>query len=224
MITGFTQRGGHLVFDAPGGTALFTTRADVVDPVDAATLASAIGIPVDRWAQDEQVHGSAVRRISDGSSLDPMSGQFDGQATTLQGVAVVVRTADCLPVALVSTDAVGMVHAGWRGLVGGVLEEGVRAMRELGDAQIRAAIGPGAGACCYEVGEEVHGQLERFGAAVRRGAHADLKAAARLALEAQGVTEIADCRRCTICAPQGELWSHRRDGAVERNGSLAWRS
>ena len=74
------------------------------------------------------------------------------------GVAPMVLTADCLPIAIAGDGAVAMLHAGWRGLAGGILAEGVaarpRARRR--PARCEAAIGPGAGACCYEVGEEVH--------------------------------------------------------------------
>ncbi len=69
------------------------------------------------------------------------------------GVGAMVLAADCLPVALGNDGAVAMVHAGWRGLAAGVLEEGVRAVRELGgEGKIAAIVGPGAGPCCYEVG------------------------------------------------------------------------
>src|SRR5205823_8273805 len=90
----------------------------------------------------------------------PLGLEADGHATAMRGVAVMVLAADCLPVALGSDAAVAIVHAGWRGLAAGVLEEGVRALREVGGrGPIEAVIGPGAGARCYEVGSEMEDAL-----------------------------------------------------------------
>jgi hypothetical protein len=148
--------------------------------------------------------------------------EADGQATALRGVGAMVLTADCLPVALGSSGAVAMVHAGWRGLAAGVLEEGVRALRELGGVDdIVAVIGPGAGPCCYEVGEEVH---VAFGGAHRIGippTRIDLQAIARDRLLAAGVTDVRDVGACTICDER--FFSYRREGArAGRQGGVAW--
>src|SRR5205823_6148536 len=130
------------------------------------------------------------------------------QATALAGVAPVVLVADCLPIALAAPGAAAMLHAGWRGLAGGVIEEGVAAVRELaGRAPAAAAIGPGAGGCCYEVGEEVHAA---FGGEGRHGNTLDLKAIARRRLEEAGVPEVHDVDLCTICADPDLFFSHRR--------------
>ena len=130
-------------------------------------------------------------------------------------------TADCLPVALGTSGAVAMVHAGWRGLAAGVLEEGVRALHELGGAgDIAAIIGPGAGPCCYEVGEEVHAA---FGGAHRRDQHVDLKALASDRLHAAGVVEVRDVEVCTICDER--FFSYRRERALAgRQAGVAWLS
>ena len=117
-----------------------------------------------RMARGYQVHGTTVlcsRTDPDIPEQDSATTQppieADGQATSIAGIGAMVLTADCLPVALGIDGAVAMVHAGWRGLAAGVLEEGVRAVRELGgEGELVAVIGPGAGPCCYEVGEEVH--------------------------------------------------------------------
>ena len=91
-----------------------------------------------------------------------------------------MRVADCLPVALVAPEAVGAVHAGWRGLAAGVLAGGRRgAARGSGRREIRAAIGPGARVCCYEAGEEVHAAFAHLGPRRGAGTHADLAAVAR---------------------------------------------
>jgi copper oxidase (laccase) domain-containing protein len=132
-----------------------------------------------------------------------------------------VLTADCLPVAVAGAHAVAMVHAGWRGLAGGVLEEGVLALRELGEeGALTAAIGPGAGACCYEVGDEVRGA---FAPEFSRERNLDLKGAARAALGRAGVEATHDAGHCTLCGDPALWFSHRRDGGITgRQGGVAW--
>ena len=181
-------------------------------------------------ARGRQVHGSVVARIAtrgpgnaqdgegetgDGPALEPA----DGQGTSLKGLAVMVVSADCLPVAVAGEGAVAMLHCGWRGLAAGVLEEGVAAVRELtaGPGPLSAVIGPGAGPCCYEVGPEVH---EAVGVA-RGDAHIDLPGVARSRLRAAGVTDVHAVGRCTIC--DRRFYSHRREGArAGRQAGIAW--
>jgi purine-nucleoside/S-methyl-5'-thioadenosine phosphorylase / adenosine deaminase len=224
----------ELAFDLPGGArALFTTRAQ-------GNLSSAGGeeaehgvgarerlreqLGVRRLARGHQVHGTVVQRVrTDAQAGDGV--EADGQATALRSVGAMVLTADCLPIAFGTSGAVAMVHAGWRGLAAGVLEEGVRAVREMdGVDDILAIIGPGAGPCCYEVGEEVH---TAFGGAHRIGTpptqRIDLKAIARERLLAVGVTEVRDVAVCTICDER--FFSYRREGArAGRQGAVAWLS
>jgi hypothetical protein len=137
-----------------------------------------------------------------------------------------VLVADCLPIAVAGGGAVAMLHAGWRGLAEGVLAEGVRAVRELGrDGPLEAAIGPGAGGCCYEVGEEVHRQFASYGERVRKGSNLDLKAIARAQLERAGVQTVHDVQLCTICSSPELFFSHRRDrGITGRQAGIAWLS
>lgn len=228
----FAWRSGQIALDLPGGHVRFTTRLPAAGggPIDllredgAAALAATIGIPADRIAQSPQVHGAVVRPVQDTADLAPDARDADGQATTLPGVACAVRVADCLPVVLVAPEAVASVHAGWRGLAAGVVQEGLRTLRALGASDVRAAIGPGARVCCYEAGEEVHAAFGHLGPGMRDGDHADLAAAAHAILRSEDVTEIHDTRLCTICAPDGLLWSYRRDGArAGRQGGVAWR-
>src|SRR5205085_422861 len=114
-------------------------------------------------ARGRQIHGATVARVlaaqdspatasrqtgegGEGRTL----GEADGQVTALRGLGLMVLTADCLPVALAGPGAVAVLHAGWRGLAAGILEQGVRALRDLsGDGELQAVIGPGAGPCCY---------------------------------------------------------------------------
>jgi polyphenol oxidase len=185
-----------------------------------------------RLARGYQVHSTTVlcsRTDTDIPEQDSATTQppveADGQATSVVGIGAMVLTADCLPVALGTDGAVAMVHAGWRGLAAGVLEEGVRVLRELGGSgELVAVIGPGAGPCCYEVGEEVHAA---FGGAHRigppSGRRIDLKAIARDRLLAAGVSEVRDVDACTICDER--FFSHRREGArAGRQGGVTWLS
>src|SRR4051794_887561 len=156
--------------ELPGAQVRFTTRAggvssglytslnlgrwtdDDPDAVAENRRRAAGGRPV---AFARQVHGTRVLPV-DGPTDEASAAEADGVATAAAGLALLVLTADCLPVALAASGAVAMVHAGWRGLAAGVLEAGVAALRALdGDGPIHAAIGPGAGGCCYEVGDEV---------------------------------------------------------------------
>ncbi|MGH2903928.1 MAG: polyphenol oxidase family protein [Solirubrobacteraceae bacterium] len=183
-----------------------------------------------RLARGYQVHGTRVVRVRGDGNLPQIDaevggqppGQADGQATDLHNLGALVLTADCLPVALGSERSVAMVHAGWRGLAAGILEEGLRALRELGgEGDLVAVIGPGAGPCCYEVGPEVQAA---FGGIHRdRRGHIDLKAIARERLLAAGVSEVRDVAACTICDER--FFSHRREGArAGRQGGVAWLS
>lgn len=233
----FELVGDHLGIALPGGRALFTTRRggvsegpyaslnlgrwtdDDADAVDRnrEILAAAIGVPLEAVVQGRQVHGTRVeRRATAGGAIE----EADGQATAEPGLAALVLAADCLPIALIAPGAVAMVHAGWRGLAAGVVEEGVRAVRELGgETEVQAAIGPGAGGCCYEVGEDV---AAAFG---RPAGRLDLKAVARERLTAAGVVAVHDAALCTICGDPGLFFSHRRDGGITgRQAGIAWRS
>jgi YfiH family protein len=175
---------------------------------------------VRKLARGYQVHGTVVRRVADMPSMG-QGGEADGQATALADVGAMVLSADCLPVALGSEGAVAMVHAGWRGLAAGVLEEGVRALRELGgQGETVAVLGPCAGVCCYEVGQEVHAA---FGGAHGAGRRIDLRAIAHERLLAAGVAEVRDVAACTICDER--FFSHRREGArAGRQAGVAWLS
>lgn len=241
----------HIGIDLPGARALFTTRRggfsdgpyaslnmgrltdDRPEAVgrNRARVQELAGVPT---ALIFQVHGTSVRTISDlgevGVALptdrDVVLPRADGQATRLRGVAPMVISADCLPIALAGDSAVAMLHAGWRGLAGGILAEGVRAVRELGaDGPLEAAIGPGAGRCCYEVGDEVFELFAEYGDRVRDGRNIDLKAIARDQLERAGVETVHDVDLCTICSDESLFFSHRRDhGVTGRQAGLVWLS
>jgi len=225
---------GELRFELPGGAqALFTGRAEgnmssvageQAEQGEQARERLRAGIGVQSLVRGYQVHGTVVQLVRsppDGPAIDVRRPDADGQATALAGVAAMVLTADCLPVALASPNAVAIVHAGWRGLAAGVLQSGVEALRELGGEEpIVAVIGPGAGACCYEVGPEV---LAAFGEAHAERRHIDLRVIARERLLAAGVADVREAAACTICDER--FFSHRREGArAGRQAGVAWRS
>lgn len=243
----FEPVGDHVGIALAGGRALFTTRRGGVssgpyeslnlgrwtddDPeaveVNRARLAVAVGVSLDAVVQGRQVHGTTVRSVTapDPAGIDPHDA--DGQATATRGLAPLVLTADCLPIALIGRRAVAMLHGGWRGLAGGILAEGVAALRGLGDdGPLAAAIGPGAGGCCYEAGEDVHAAFaQRHGDAVRDGRLLDLKAVARRELHDAGVEQVHDAGLCTLCADPSLFFSHRRDGGITgRQAGVAWLS
>jgi YfiH family protein len=194
-------------------------------------LAEHVGLEWKRFAYGRQVHGTKIVRVGgadDAGDADATPGagaEADGQATAQCGVAALVLAADCLPVALASPGAVAMVHGGWRGLAGGIVAEAVTAMSEIGGREpLSAALGPGAGGCCYEVGDDVHEAFSDIPEA-HRGRHLDLKRVARTQLERAGVEHVHDVQLCTICSDPGLFFSHRRDhGVTGRQGGVAWRT
>jgi YfiH family protein len=172
-----------------------------------------------------QVHESRVAVVACAPAGYVVGGEpADGQATLLTGVGLAIHAADCLPIALAGDGGVAIVHAGWRGLAGGVIAAGVQALVDLGvRGPIEAAIGPGAGGCCYETGPEVR---EVFGGrdAPGEGDCLDLKEVARRQLAAVGVERVQDTGICTLCAPPGLVYSYRRDGPqTGRQAGIVWR-
>lgn len=168
-----------------------------------------------------QVHGARLLAARPGPC-----GEGDALVVTDPGVAALVATADCLPVLIAAPGEARAVHAGWRGLVAGVLGAALAGME--GTARATAWIGPAIGPCCYEVGDEVATAVVAAStpAVLRRTcagrAHLDLAAAAAEQLARAGVSRIVHFDLCTRC--HGErLWSHRRDReAAGRNLAAVW--
>jgi YfiH family protein len=180
----------------------------------------AIGADVEKLALNYQVHSSGVLRAAPGVRGE----HADGLWTDEPGLPILALSADCLPIALARAGggrpAVAVLHAGWRGLLAGIVEVGARA---LGDDELAAAIGPGIGPCCYEVGEEVAAPFrERFGNDVLREGRLDLWTSAERALRAAGVERVNRVDRCTACEAE-TFFSHRRDaGRTGRQGVIAY--
>ncbi len=241
LPTPFSWLGEHIATELPGAMALFTTRRGGCSRGPYASL------NLGRWTEDEpaavernreliqaelgvrfvygrQVHGTAVASAGT-ATVRPEDA--DGQLTSTRGLAPMVLTADCLPIAIAGDGAVAMLHAGWRGLAGGIVERGVDRLRRLVGAgtPVAAAIGPGAGPCCYEVSEDVHARFAQHRADLRRGANLNLKAIARLELERAGIETVHDVELCTICSGPGLFFSHRREaGMTGRQAGVAWLS
>ena len=184
------------------------------------------GLPV-AWLR--QVHGDAVTSIGPG---DPIAGlPCDATTTDRAGLALSVITADCAPIAL-WTDAgsLGVVHAGWRGLVAGVIERTVAALRQDRPlAPMHALLGPQIHPCCYEFGPiELDRVARAYGDHVRattRAGHSalDLPMAVSVALERCGVTTHA-CPALDVCtACDGRYYSWRANRDVGRQAMLIWR-
>jgi polyphenol oxidase len=221
-VVAFTTRVGG-VSDGPYASLnLGRKSGDDVDRVDEnrRIACEEIGTEVTRLALNHQVHSTRVLRAE-----PAVRGEHaDGLWTDEPKLPILAMSADCLPIALarVGADepAVAVLHAGWRGLLEGIVAGGVAA---LGTGPLAAAIGPGIGPCCYEVGEEVAAPFRaRFGRDVVRENRLDLWTSAERALRTAGVARIDRLDRCTACEPE-TFFSHRRDaGRTGRQGVIAY--
>ncbi len=185
----------------------------------------------------EQVHGCRVVALGRGGTLGGGSAApslrvvFDGTGDALvtdgPDVALAVLTADCGSIALGSEEGViGAVHAGWRGLVDGVIERAVGAMRAMGATDVSGALGPCIHPGCYEFSEPELAEVAAvYGDGVRGrtaagGSALDLPAAVSAALAAAGVRVVAGRPACTACA--GGYFSHRARGDAGRQALVVW--
>ena len=158
-------------------------------------------------AWSRQVHADRVVSVSKAG----FAGEADSLVTEDTGFSLVVAVADCVPVALVGGRGVGMAHSGWRGTLSGVAG---KTARELGEAPVRAYVGPCIRGCCYEVSEELAEEFSReFGSGVVSGRHLSLPTAIRADLERAGVEEVHDLGLCTGCRPD-LFYSHRKQGPL----------
>jgi YfiH family protein len=190
--------------------------------------AAQAGAAPERLAMGWQVHGTELRDWTapppERAYAEPGGKELervDGHLTREPELGLLVLVADCFPVALSDGEQVAMLHCGWRPLAGGIVEKALSRF----DAAPSAAVGPGIGACCYEVGQEV---LDAFSDidGVASGRMLDLRGVIAAKLAASGVTEVQHDDHCTSCEPQ-LYFSHRRDrgvtgrqaGIVVRDGS-----
>jgi YfiH family protein len=185
-------------------------------------LAEALGRDPAGVVMGRQVHGVELREHRAAqqprvyADVLPSPEQVDAHSTSSPELTPLVMVADCLPVALAGAQGVAMAHCGWRGLAGGIVTEAVEAT----DARA-AAVGPGIGPCCYEVGDEVLAEFKDLDG-VAEGPMLDLTAVARILLARAGVTEVESADLCTRCNRE-LFYSHRRDGTrTGRQAGLVW--
>ena len=221
-----TERAGGASMGSYAALNLATHVGDSPERVatNRARLRAGVQLPAEPvWL--EQVHGATVLDL-DQDAVAPA----DGAVTARAGVVCAVLTADCLPVVFASRDGsrVGVAHAGWRGLLSGVLPAAVRALRTPPD-EIVAWLGPAIGAASYEVGEDVRdAYLARDASAAAaftpnsRGRwQADLYALARMSLAKAGVGAVHGGGFCTY-READRFFSHRREAPCGRFATLVW--
>jgi YfiH family protein len=240
------QRNGvrWLEAELPGARAAFSSRVGGVsdDPYSSLNVAVLTGDRIEDVRENRrrltavldldpdavligrQVHGAEIARhdaapVPNGfAHPGPDLAPVDGQVTDSPGLAPLVTVADCLPVAVAGPAGVAMLHCGWRGLAAGIVARGVE---EVGATA--AAIGPGIGPCCYEVGPEVLAAFEDLGEGISDGRMLDLRAVTRRLLERAGVDSVVASELCTRCNPD-LFFSRRRDGErTGRQAGVAWK-
>jgi YfiH family protein len=194
-------------------------------------LRSALALPAEPlWLR--QVHGIGVCDVDavSGATAPAEPPTADAAVTRVPGRVLAIQVADCLPVVLAAADAsvVAVAHAGWRGLVAGVLEAAVAATGAPAPA-LHAWIGPAISAANFEVGTEVRAAFvavdpraaSAFEPNARGRWQCDLARLARQRLAALGLQSISDCGLCTH-ADAGRFFSYRRDGETGRQTALVW--
>jgi YfiH family protein len=191
-------------------------------------LCAALGRDPAGIAMGRQVHGTATLVHDAPRRQGAPLAAADGHVAARPDLTPLVLVADCVPLLLAAPGAVAAVHCGWRGVAGGIVGDALARLREVGGVRVAAALGPGIGPCCYEVGEEVaQAFAERgHGAEVLGNGRLDLAAAITAELQSGGVAQgdVASCGLCTSCNPE-LFFSHRRDGGrTGRQAGLAWLS
>jgi polyphenol oxidase len=204
-VVAFTTREGGV---STGGHASLNLGSRFDEPTridENRRLACAqIGLDAERLVANRQRHTTTVRRAVPGEPVAVADGLWSDEP----GVPLLALAADCVPIAVVTTagpPALAALHAGWRGLAGGVVDAGVAA---LDGEETAAVIGPSIGPCCYKVGPEVS---ERFDDDLTSGGMLDLWSAAERALRRAGVSSVERLDLCTRCHPE-LFFSYRRTG------------
>ncbi len=225
---GFTTRLGGVSQGVFASLNLGIHRGDDPEKVkkNYEILGSALGFSPENLILTHQIHSDLVRPVTlaDRGPLFSDWPDCDGLITATPGLALAIFTADCTPILMWDpvTGAVGAVHAGWRGTALDIGGKAVRAMAAAYGCEaknLRCAIGPNIGPCCFETGPEVPEALrETYGPEAekwirpqREKYYVNLKAINALALTRAGVTHVAVSQECTKCQPS-RYWSHRITG------------
>ena len=222
----FTTRYGGVSTGSQSSLNIAFGRGDTMENVEKNLhiLASALDFDPEKFVLTRQTHSDIVRVVTDADCNGLCHRDYpesDALVTNTPGVALLVFTADCTPILLCDpvTGAVGAAHAGWRGTYQAIGAKAVRAMVEnfgCDPKNIRAAIGPNIGACCFETDADVpEAMLSAFGQEVapyieKKGEkyHLDLKAINAVILRRAGVQHIDISENCTMCE-HDRFWSHR---------------
>lgn len=202
----FTRLGG--VSEPPFDSLNVSTKVgDEAENVEEnlSRIREAVGGNPSAWVK--QVAGDTVLRVGGGGFV----GEADALVTSERDLSLVVGAADCVPVALVGEESVGMVHSGWRGTLAGISG---KAAREVGEENLAVYIGPCIRRCCYEVSEELAEKFSaEFGDEVVSGRYLSMPEAIEADLQRAGVGEIHDLELCTGCRPD-LFFSHRKQKPV----------
>lgn len=209
----FTTRAGGVSEDPYASLNLSAATGDEPERVEAnrSRVAAALGVDPPSMKTARQVHGARVLEC------DPVSaplGEGDAVVTRSHNVGVGVVTADCVPILILARDGVAAVHAGWRGIVAGVIEAALKRL----DEPVAAWVGPSIHACCYEVGPDVTSAFEELSLPIADPWHVDPAAAASTQLRRAGIERIAATHLCTSC--DSRFFSHRRDRLTGRQGGF----
>lgn len=235
FLAAFTERTGGLSRERRFASLnLSYSSGDAADIVAANRDRVTVALGTGPFAVGGQVHGTRLAAVGPKRAgagylgSDGVIPATDGLHTRSRGIAMAVATADCVPVILVSPadGRTCVVHAGWRGVAGGIVGKAAAMFDD--PRTVRAAIGPAAGGCCYEVGEDVALAVSASvpGGAVVSGSGSkrmlDLPASIARTLRSAGIRRIEQADLCTIHESR-RFFSHRRDGPCGRQFAIGMR-
>jgi len=213
------------------GLSVGDAPADVLE--NRRRLCAAVGVPQERLVVPGQVHGTTLAWVGDAEAgrgacdRETVIHDHDGLLTAAPGLGLVVSYADCVPVVIAARGADGpefaVVHAGWRGMLGGIVGQAAAALARRGRL-LGAVVGPSIGPCCFSVDEGLRARFdERFPGSAGE-LTVDLWACAARDLEGAGVPPAGVTVAALCSAGEARFFSHRRDaGSTGRHLAIAWR-
>jgi hypothetical protein len=177
------------------------------------------------WSFLTQVHGSKNIEVKENGSVLGLEG--DALFTAQERKVLTIQVADCVPIALTSNcGAIALIHAGWKGLLNGVIENASETLQKEFPGDQLAVVGPHIGVCCYEYGrQDLDSFIEMFGTSVAGVTNSladslDLMAIVRVILEKRGIELAYKDGSCTSC--DSKFWSYRSSGTQKRQSLFAW--